>query len=119
LTVLPVAIPLLAAAILMSGQPLLHRRLIDAAAIATSSIVMVMCGLLAWGAAAGPIITWAGAWRPREGVALGVAFVVDPFGAGLACLAATLATASLVLSWRCFKAVGALYHALSSSSSPG
>ena len=78
----------------------------------TAAIVMVLCGLLAWGAATGPIITWAGAWRPREGVALGVAFVVDPLGAGLACLAATLATASLVFSWRYFKAVGALYHAL-------
>jgi multicomponent Na+:H+ antiporter subunit D len=112
LTVLPVVIPLLAAAVLMGGQPLLRRRVIDVAGIVVAAIVLMLCVLLAWGSATGPIITWAGAWRPREGVALGVAFVVDPFGAGLACLAATLATASLVFSWRYFKAAGALYHAL-------
>ena len=40
-----------------------------------------------------------------------MAFVVDPFGAGLACLAATLATRrSFFLAY--FKAVGAIYHAL-------
>lgn len=112
LTVLPVAVPMLMAAILMGGQSIFPRRVLDAARIATAVVVMVLCGLLAWGCPAGPIISWAGAWRPREGVALGVAFVVDPIGAGLACLAAALATASLVFSWRFFKAVGALYHAL-------
>jgi multicomponent Na+:H+ antiporter subunit D len=112
LTVLPVAIPLLAAAILMGAQPLLRRRWLDAAGIATAATVMVLCALLTRSASAGTLIDWAGAWRPRQGVALGVAFVVDPFGAGLACLAASLATASLVFSWRYFEAVGTLYHAL-------
>jgi multicomponent Na+:H+ antiporter subunit D len=112
LTVLPVVIPLLMAAILVGGQPILPRRLIDSAGIATAAAVALLCGLLVWGASHEPIITWAGAWRPREGVALGVALVVDSFGAGLACLSATLATASLVYSWRYFKAPGGLYHAL-------
>ncbi len=112
LTVLPVVIPMLAAAFLMGGQPILPRRLIDAASIATALIVAMLCGALAWGADTGPIISWAGGWRPRDGVALGVAFVVDPLGAALAALSATLATASLVYSWRYFKTTGALYHAL-------
>ena len=112
LSVLPVAIPLLVAAILMGCQPVLHRRFIDVAGIVCAISVLVLCLVLGWGAASGPIVSWAGAWRPRQGVALGVAFVVDPLGAGLACLAAALATASLVYSWRYFKAVGAIYHAL-------
>ena len=112
LSVLPVAIPLLVAAILMGCQPILHRRFVNVAGIVCAISVLVLCLVLGWGAASGPIVSWAGAWRPRQGVALGVAFVVDPFGAGLACLAAALATASLVYSWRYFKAVGTIYHSL-------
>ncbi len=112
LTVLPVAVPLLAAAILVGAQPVLHRRVLDIASIATAGFVGILCGLFAWRSGSGPIIEWAGAWRPRDGVALGVAFAADRLGSGLACLAAVLATASLVYSWRYFKAVGAIYHAL-------
>ena len=34
-------------------------------------------------------------------MALGITFVVDPIGAGLACLAALLTLLSLIYSWRC------------------
>lgn len=112
LTVLPVAVPLLTAAILVGAQPILHRRVLDIASIATAGFVAILCGLFAWRSQSGPMIEWAGTWRPRDGVALGVAFATDRLGAGLACLAAVLATASLVYSWRYFKAVGAIYHAL-------
>ena len=54
LTVLPVAIPLLVAAILMGGQPILHRRFIDAAGDRDrGGRACVLCWLLAWGAATG------------------------------------------------------------------
>ncbi len=112
LTILPVAIPLLVAAVLMGAQPVLPRRVLDAVGILTAATVLVLCVVLGWGALENPIITWAGGWLPRSGVALGVAFAIDPLGAGLASLAAFLMTASLVFSWRYFKASGALYHSL-------
>ena len=112
LTVLPVIVPMLVAAILLGGYPFLPRRVIDIVAIATAAAVAAFCGWLAWGAASGPLVTWAGSWRPRDGVAVGISFVVDPIGAGLAALSAALATASFVFSWRYFKAVRALYHSL-------
>ena len=59
-----------------------------------------------------PVIYWFGGWTPRDGIALGVAFAVDPVGAGLATLAGVLATAALTFSWRIFEAVRTLHHGL-------
>jgi hypothetical protein len=47
-----------------------------------------------------------------DGIALGIAFTVDPVGAGLATLAGVLATAALTFSWRIFEAVRTLHHCL-------
>ena len=52
-----------------------------------------------------PVVYWFGGWTPREGIALGVAFAVDPVGAALATLAGVLGTAALAFSWRIFDAV--------------
>ena len=59
-----------------------------------------------------PIVYWFGGWQPRQGMALGIGFVIDPFGAGLALLAAAWSSPALVFSWRYFDEVGALYSAL-------
>ena len=114
LPALAVALPLLVAAILAGGSPLLPRRAADVLAIATAAAVMAACGWLAMKTSDSGMIevSWLGGWKPRDGVAVGIAMVVDPLGAGLATLAATLATASLVFSWRYFEAVKGLYHAL-------
>jgi multicomponent Na+:H+ antiporter subunit D len=109
---LPVVICLLAAAALVGGAPLLRRRLADLVAIAASATVTVLCVLLLVRAVDGPVAYWFGGWTPRGGVALGVAFAVDPVGAALATLAGVLTTAGLVFSWRYFEAVGTLFHAL-------
>jgi multicomponent Na+:H+ antiporter subunit D len=59
-----------------------------------------------------PVVYWFGGWTPRDGIALGVAFAVDPVGAALATLAGVLATAALTFSWRIFEAVRTLHHGL-------
>jgi multicomponent Na+:H+ antiporter subunit D len=59
-----------------------------------------------------PVVYWFGGWTPREGIALGVAFAVDPVGAGLATLAGVLATAAFTFSWRIFEVVRTLHHGL-------
>jgi multicomponent Na+:H+ antiporter subunit D len=109
---LPVAIPLLVAAVLAGCSPLLPRRLADLAGLATAFVALVLLLLLARQSADAPLVYWFGGWRPREGVAVGVAFVVDPLGAGLAALTSLLTLAALLFSWRYFDSAGALFHSL-------
>ena len=75
-------------------------------------MVVVDCGLLLNQSAHGSIVYWFGGWQPRNGVALGIAFVIDPLGAGMALLAATLMTAALIYAAQYFEAIGTLFHAL-------
>jgi multicomponent Na+:H+ antiporter subunit D len=109
--VLAVALPLLVAGALAAGNTVLPRRVVDTVAVATAATVTVLCGWLLFHAG-GTIVYWFGGWSPRRGLALGISFVVDRAGAGMAVLAALLAAAALVFSWRHFDAVGSLYHAL-------
>ena len=72
----------------------------------------VACAALLVRCLDGPVVYWFGGWTPRDGIALGVAFAVDPVGAALATLAGVLATAALTFSWRIFEAVRTLHHGL-------
>ena len=112
LPALPVALPLLVAAILVGLAPVCPRRAADAAALVTAAVVTVLCGALLVRCLDGPVVYWFGGWTPRDGIALGVAFAVDPFGAAVATLAGVLATAALTFSWRIFEAVRTLHHGL-------
>ena len=58
------------------------------------------------------IVYWFGDWPPRGSVVLGVGFVIDPIGAGMATACAALVTAAFVFTWRYFDAVGVLFHSL-------
>ena len=109
---LPVALPLLVSAIILALRPVLPRRGQDLLATATAATVAVVCALLARQSSSGLIVYWFSGWRPRGGVALGIAFTIDPLGAGLATLAALLATASFVYSSHYFEAVDGLFHTL-------
>jgi multicomponent Na+:H+ antiporter subunit D len=109
---LTVAVPLLAAAVITAAGRLLSPRLVDAVAAAVAAGTAVLTAILlvhAWG---GSVVYWFGGWRPRDGLAVGIAFVVDPLGAGLACFAALVVTGALVFSWHYFDEVSPLYHAL-------
>ena len=109
---MPVAVPLLVAAVLIGLAPVVPRRLADAAAVATAAVVTVCCLALLASCLDGTVVYWFGGWVPRDGIALGVAFAVDPVGATMATLAGVLATAALTFSWRIFEAVRTLHHAL-------
>jgi multicomponent Na+:H+ antiporter subunit D len=112
LPALPVALPLLVAAALVALAPVSSRRLADSVALGTAAVVTVLCAALLAASLDGPVVYWFGGWMPRDGIALGVAFTVDPVGAGLATLAGVLASAALTFSWRIFEAVRTLHHAL-------
>ena len=109
---LPVALPLLAAAFLTAFGHFLPRRLDDVVGVAAALATLVVSLFILFQAAANELVYWFGGWHPREGVAIGISFTVDPFGAAMVALAATLVTAALVFSWRYFDEVGTLFHVL-------
>jgi multicomponent Na+:H+ antiporter subunit D len=109
---LPVAIPLVVAALLTAAGPLVRRRLLDAVSTATAVAVAVLCGILLARSAGGLVLHWFGGWTPRRGLAVGIDLAVDPFGAGMALLAAALSAGALVFAWRYFETTGPLFHVL-------
>jgi multicomponent Na+:H+ antiporter subunit D len=109
---LPVVIPLLAAAALAATASFIGRRVVDAVSTGTAAAVTAICMLLLVQSAHAPIVYAFGGWRPHNGIVLGILFVIDPIGAGLAALVATLMTASFVYSWRYFREVKSLFHIL-------
>src|SRR6266481_8191122 len=72
----------------------------------------VVCAMLVNDARADTLVYWLGNWRPRNGIALGICFAVDPIGAGLAALCSLLTIAALVFSAKYFETAGTLYHVL-------
>jgi multicomponent Na+:H+ antiporter subunit D len=113
ITALPVFIPLLAAAGLMTLRHWMPRLLNDAVAIGVGLAVVVFCALLLNHTAHGhPFAYWMGGWRPSHSVAIGISLSIDSIGAGLATFMAILVTAALVYSSRYFEAADGLYHAL-------
>ena len=80
--------------------------------MATAAVVTVCCLALLVSCRDGTVVYWFGGWTPRGGIALGIAFAVDPVGAAMATLAGVLATAALTFSWRIFEAVRTLHHGL-------
>ncbi|HEY7956162.1 MAG TPA: proton-conducting transporter membrane subunit [Polyangia bacterium] len=109
---IPVALPLLTAALLGFGGKHTPRRLADAIAIAVATLVTCATIYLAIEAAHHPIVYWFGGWKLRSGVPLGIAFVVDEAGAILASTGGLLTTLALLFSLHYFDSVGALFHAL-------
>jgi multicomponent Na+:H+ antiporter subunit D len=109
---LPVALPLLAAAALTATGRVLGKRVDDLVGIAVAAATAVVSVLLVFRSSDHDLVHWFGGWHPRHGLALGVSFTVEPTGAAIAALAATLVTAALVFAWRYFDEVGTLFHVL-------
>src|SRR5690348_36888 len=111
---LPVVIPLLGAAFLSATSGWLARRVIDLLSCLVSAAVCAICCCLALQSRAEPIVYWFGAWKPGDfhHFALGISFVIDPIGAGMAALVALLVLAAFVFSWHYFESVKSLFHAL-------
>ena len=80
---LVIALPLLVATILMGLAPFIRRHIADGMAIVTTSGVTLIAALLTWQSSFESQVHWFSGWEPREGVAIGIAFVADPFGAGM------------------------------------
>jgi multicomponent Na+:H+ antiporter subunit D len=111
---LPVAIPLIVAAILAGAGDFFHRRALDVIALATSAAVLAISIYLAILSSKAPIVYWFGGWQPEphSHFPVGICFAIDPFGAGLAALVSLLVLAAFTFSWSYFESVKSFYHAL-------
>lgn len=112
LPVLPVAIPLLGAALLATLTKLISYRTSTAIALSSALLAAGASVLLLVRALDRTIVYWFGNWRPAHGVTIGISFVIDPIGAALASFAALLTVAALVFSAKYFDNAANHFHAL-------
>jgi multicomponent Na+:H+ antiporter subunit D len=96
---LPAAIPLIAAALLVATGHVAPRRVQDGVALVAATAATGFAALILAASQDGTVLHWFGGWQPRSGIAVGVAFVADPLGAGMAVMATGVATMVLVYSW--------------------
>jgi multicomponent Na+:H+ antiporter subunit D len=109
---LAVAVPLIAAGVLAGTASIASRLFADVVSVATAAATTAMCAVLLAHAGHHEVVYWFGGWHPRNGVALGIGFAVDPLGAGLATFVAAIMLAALLFSWRHLEAISHVYHAL-------
>src|SRR5215212_5084141 len=95
-----VVVPLIAAGLLTGIATRANRAFAEVVALGAAIAVATFCVILLVRVAAGTDVYWFGGWEPRAGLAIGVSFAVDAFGAGLATLCSVLMVAALVLMWR-------------------
>jgi multicomponent Na+:H+ antiporter subunit D len=109
---LPVAVPFIAAGLLVALRPLTVRWFREAAGCATAAAVVALCAILLCKAAHAPIAYAIGGWQPSHGVTIGISLAIDPVGAGLALFSSVLVLAALLYSLRYFDAVNGLLQVL-------
>src|SRR5215208_6635135 len=97
---LAVAVPLVAAAFLVATGHWQTRTRAEVVALVAGLASTIMCAALLIQVGTGLDVYWFGGWTPRDGIAIGISFAVDAFGAGLATLVSMLVVAGLVLMWR-------------------
>lgn len=112
LSALPVAVPFIAAAVLVATGSLAPRWSNDTLGTAVAIAVLLMSVLLTRAADAHAIVYWLGGWYERGGGSLGIGLEIDPMAAGCGAFAALMVVAALVYSIRYFDAVAGLFHAL-------
>lgn len=108
----PVVFPLLIAAVLAGIGSFFNRKFIEVLSLSTVGGVAYICYRLLLSSLEWPLVYWFGGWLPRGGIALGISFYVDPIAAGMALMVSLLMLGSFMFSWRYFKNVKGLFHAL-------
>lgn len=112
LPVLPVILPLFAAALLAALTKLISQGVSLRIAVTAVLATLGVNSYLMQASAEQVIVYWFGNWFPRHGIALGVSFTIDPVGAGLAASASVLTLAALVFSSKYFDTAANHFHAL-------
>ncbi|MGA7615218.1 MAG: complex I subunit 5 family protein [Thermoanaerobaculia bacterium] len=106
------AVPLVVAGLLVAGSSRIPRVVVDLATLGTAIFSTTCCIILFVASRGAPLVYWFGEWTPRGRAAIGIDFVVDSLGAGVASVAGLLVVFALIYSIRYFDEVKALFHAL-------
>ena len=109
---LPVAIPLLVAGVMLVVAHALPARVPDKVATAVALACAGLCAAMAAQAGEGVLVHWFGGWTPRDGLVLGISFVVDQASAAVCVLVCIIFAASFVFAWGYFDEVHAHFHVL-------
>jgi multicomponent Na+:H+ antiporter subunit D len=109
---LPVAVPLVAAAVIAAVEHVASRRLLNVLALAASGAATALSVVIMLDAQGGTQLHWFGGWKPDGGVAIGIAFTADPLGAGMAALACGLVFLALVYSFSYMREAAQLFDVL-------
>jgi multicomponent Na+:H+ antiporter subunit D len=109
---LPAVIPLLAAAVNIAGDHVLPRWIGSAISLLGAASAFGISLVIMFQSEHHELLHWFGGWRPRSGVAIGIAFTADPFGAGMAALASFLVLLALVYSLTFMKEAARPYDVL-------
>ncbi|MHB2022699.1 MAG: complex I subunit 5 family protein [Mycobacteriales bacterium] len=107
-----VAVSILGATLLLVIGRVVPRLVADLTATAVAAAVTGLCATVLAASASGRVVTWAADWIPHHGFSVGIVLVSDPVGAGIAMLAAALATCALLYSWRYFESAEGHFQAL-------
>ena len=99
LPVLPVAVPMLVAALLAAIRKWLPRFAVDMLACLAALFNVIFDLQLLYLSWSRNIVYWFGNWFPRGHMVIGIGFLVDPVGAALAFVAAFLTLLGLLYSW--------------------
>ena len=103
---LPVVVPMVGAALCAGLRKWLSRAAADTLGITFSLVTLAIAMTILRDATHGASTYWFGNWYPRGSMVLGIGFVVEPIGVGLATLAAFLTTLAMIFSWRFVDAGG-------------
>jgi multicomponent Na+:H+ antiporter subunit D len=112
LLVFPVALPLAGAAFVALADESTPEELKDIPAMLIAAATTVLSAVVLVRSERMTLVHWFGGWHPRQGLAVGIGFVAEPLGAGLAVLAGVLVTAALVFSWHYMEEAPRLYRVL-------
>ena len=112
LPALPVAVPLVFAAVIAAFSRRMPRWLADAIPIVVSAGVLAICVKLFLLAQHGTIVYWFGGWKPVGIAAIGISFSIDPISATVAGFVSLLFLMAFVYSSWFFEDVRHLYQVI-------
>lgn len=95
---LPVAVPLVGAALIIATDRVLPRVAKDAIGVAAAASTFALGIVLCFESGRNQVVHWFGGWEPRGGLAIGIAFNVDPLGAAMCALAGAVVLLALLYS---------------------
>jgi multicomponent Na+:H+ antiporter subunit D len=107
-----VAVPILAACLLLALGRRLPRSVANAVVVAVSAASTGAAGCVLAAAAGSTVVAWIGGWHPRDGSAVGIALAADPLSAGLAVLIGALTGCAALYSRRGLDEAGTRFDAL-------